>query len=201
MGSFTESEIIQGILKSDKDVLRWIYQNYYRPIKKFVNDNNGNDSDAEDVFQDSLMVIFTKIQNNELELSASFSTYLYSVARYKWFNELRRKRSKELKIDDSGDIGDNSTDFYECCLTVERENLFRKHFDTLASACKQLLQLVFKGFTITEITAEMRYASDQHTKNRRLKCKTILYNKIENDPKYKELKNEQYREGYQIPRW
>jgi RNA polymerase sigma factor (sigma-70 family) len=201
MRNYSDAEILKGILEEDTRILTWIYQTSFKSILKFIKDQYGDEEDAEDVFQDAMMVIFKKVQNDELVLSSSFSTYLFSVAKYIWYNEIRRKITKgtvRKEVDEYEDIYDDIADIH---IKVERDKLVRKHFETLPSYCKKLLTFVFQEFSISEITKEMNYSSEQHTKNRRLKCKTILYNKIKNDPKFKELKGEQHRESNKVPRW
>jgi RNA polymerase sigma factor (sigma-70 family) len=201
MRNYSDSDILEGIIRGDTDVIDYIYQSSYRSVRKYVKDNNGDEQDAEDMFQEALMIIYKKIQNNNFELSASFSTYLFSVAKYIWFNELRRRKTRGTIRKEPDEFEDLYKDLGDVYIEVERNKLFEKHFATLPDHCKKLLRCVFEGLSLEEITKEMNYTSQQHTKNRRLKCKIVLYKKITNDPKFKELKNEQHRDNNQIPRW
>jgi RNA polymerase sigma factor (sigma-70 family) len=201
MRNYSDSEILKGILEGSSDVLSWIYHTNFRSVRKYIKDNNGNDDDADDVFQEAIMIVYRKIQNSDLVLSASFSTYLFSVAKYIWFNELRRKKITGVVTNEPDEFYGFYDDIADIQIKVERDKLMRKHFNSLPSLCKKLLTYVFEGLALSEITKKLNYNSEQYTKNRRFKCKTILYKKITNDPKFKELKNEQYREDNNVPRW
>ena len=64
MTKFNAEEIIKGIRQHDKLVLQYVYITFYQFIKFFVNRNSGNDDDAEDVYQDAIIIIYKKDRGN-----------------------------------------------------------------------------------------------------------------------------------------
>ena len=64
---------------------------YFPVIKKLVLKNNGSTADAEDVFQDALIILIKKVQANNFVLTSSLNTYLYSICRFVWNDELKKK--------------------------------------------------------------------------------------------------------------
>ena len=95
----TDEQIIQ-LLKSGKQTaaLKMLYS-YYPAIRQMILQNNGNKHDAEDIFQESLIIFCRKIKEENFTLTASLKTFLYSISRLQWLNELR-KRKKELLKDE-----------------------------------------------------------------------------------------------------
>ncbi|NBC83012.1 MAG: sigma-70 family RNA polymerase sigma factor [Bacteroidetes bacterium] len=202
MNSYSDNEIIEGIVNQSSQVLSYIYKVNFRPIRHLVIANNGNESDAKDVFQEALIVIFDKVRNDNLELNCSFGTYIYSVSRNIWLKELsKKKRTHELNLTPEYEYIDIDADIDELYEKNERLKLFRYYFNQLTEDCRKVLTMFLKKYTVSEITGAMNYSSDQHTKNRRYRCKKTLIANIRKSPQYNELKNEYARDDREIPRW
>jgi RNA polymerase sigma factor (sigma-70 family) len=175
---YSDAELLNGLVTRDEKVLRDYYVLYYQSVRRFVLANNGNEEDARDLFQDTLVVLYQKVRREQFKLTCSLGTYLFSVSRYLWLKELGRKKrvvpdSVELEefIDVDSDIG-HISDYNE------RLIVYRSHFDKLTADCKKVLWLFMEGHSITEITHLMGYSSEQHTRNRRYRCKSSLIKSI-----------------------
>jgi len=201
MNNSSTEKIVQGIKEQNEKIFLLIYQKYFPHTRSLVKLNKGCDSDAEDIFQEALIIVYTKIKNGDLKLKCSFSTYLYSVSRFLWLKELEKRKRRNVTSYQEMPYIELDNDIIERCVENERRKLYLKHFYQLSEACQRLLTLFIQGISIKEITAIMGYSTDQHTKNRRYRCKKSLIDKIRNDPDYRELKNEKYKENSKIPRW
>lgn len=87
---------------TDQDIVNLIRNNKYSPVmknlyaylpvvKKFVLKNNGTRQEAEDIFQEGLVIFCNKINKTDFLLTCSINTYLYSVCKLLWLDELKRK--------------------------------------------------------------------------------------------------------------
>ena len=92
MRHYSEKDILDGIFDGDKDVLRYVYDEYYPTIQVLIFRNSGKDEDAEDIFQDTLMIIYQKVRKNDLKLECSFKTYFYSISRNLWLQKLEKNK-------------------------------------------------------------------------------------------------------------
>ena len=98
MKRLSDEEIITGLRKRDNRVLQYIYKNTFNPVKQLVLSNTGSESDAEDIFQETLIIIFKKLKEEQsFELTSAFSTYIYSISRLLWLKHLRN--IKKIEID------------------------------------------------------------------------------------------------------
>jgi len=88
---YTDDAIIDGLKKRDNGIIRYIYKEYYPTIKFLITTNSGTETDAEDVFQDALVVLYRKIAKGNLVLTSSFKTFLYSICRNLWLQRLDRR--------------------------------------------------------------------------------------------------------------
>jgi RNA polymerase sigma factor (sigma-70 family) len=198
---YTDQDIIQGILQQNKDVLLFIYKHNFLTIKYYIEKNNGSEKDAEDIFQDTLIVLFNKVRNNDLELTSSFDTYLFTIAKFQWLKVLRHNKTHNVDLKECDQFITENPEIIEDLILAERKKLVIQHFNEISEECKKIFRHLINGWTLDEITKLMGYNSVQHTKNRRLKCKKFLITRIMNNPRFKELTNEKIGKNYQIPRW
>ena len=198
---YTEQELLEGIVAQKNDILESIYDVNYKTIRRLVLLNNGKEEDAKDIFQETLVIIYRKLQKDELSLNCSLKTYIYSVARLLWLKELENKRNRNVNLAECDQYVDIEDNVYQLVEVNERLKLYHEQFEQLSNDCKKILKLFLNNISIAEITKIMGYSSVQHTKNRRYRCKKSLIERIRNNPKYEELKNENNNDDREIPRW
>lgn len=186
MKKYSNDELIRGIQEHDEAVLRHVYQENYKKIQQLVYKNNGNTDDAADVFQEALIIVYNKARDHKLILTATFETYFYAVAKLVWKAEYRKKKGIVL-TDDFYDGTITEEEVQHNIMQDEKFKLVWSHFEKLTSDCQKVIRLFLDGCSITEVTEKMDYSSEQHTKNRKYRCKEALIKNIIKDPKYREL--------------
>jgi RNA polymerase sigma factor (sigma-70 family) len=184
---FSVENILVGIKDRDTKVLDFVYRSYFDQIKTFIIQNQGNIEDAQDIYQDAILVIYQKLQDDALYLSCSFSTYLHSVCRLLWLKQLnKRKKAAELNIpDDDFVILDDSLLEYQD--TNERYKLYLEQFKRLSFSCQKVLELFLAGIPLREIARILGFRSEIYAKKRKHQCKEKLISNIKNDPRFHEL--------------
>jgi len=186
---YSDQELLDGIINGDPQVLNLIYTENFPSIRHYVLLNSGNEDDAKDIFQESLILIYNKIKSPDFILSSSLGTYLYSICRFIWLKELSsRKKYVIIENEDLSIISDEK-EIIEILERNERLSLYREKYEELSDDCKRVLKMFLNNIPIKEITQAMGYRSNQHTKNRRFRCKKSLIIKIQECDKFKELGN------------
>lgn len=177
---------IDGIKSGDSKVIRSIYENYHKAIVHLVETHQGTKEDADDVFQEGLVMMYQKVQESDFQLTSSFLTYFYAVCRNIWSNKLRKKPKKEVTLDDKMllMLEDDPNPVYE---QRERYFLYRKMFLQLGEDCQQLLDLFLQKVSMEKIMLQMGYGSVSYTKKRKFLCKEKLVQLIQQDPDFREL--------------
>ncbi len=190
---YTDNELLDGIKLKNTIILQFIMKDNFLSIKQMVLLNGGSESDADDILQESLIVLYRKIREDNFILTCSLKTYLYSVARLKWLKELKRKQRVEMLTDEEEYMIDETDSIEDEIENEERQRIYREKYEELGEDCKKVLKLSVTGTSIAEITEIMGYSSEQHTRNRRFKCKETLIQKIRNTKLFNELGNENNR--------
>lgn len=72
--------------------------------------HSGTETDAEDLFQDGLDMMWRKVNDETFQLTSGFGTYFYAVCHNLWMKKLRRRKNWE-NIVLSGRISDSQQNY------------------------------------------------------------------------------------------
>ena len=180
---------LKAILEGDEKGIRKMYQDLMPLIVSIILKNNGTTNDAQDVFQDAIIIIYQKAQNGNMEAIGSFKGYFTGICKYVWMNKLRRKHRQDVSIDTDHfhSLRDPASDMDQLLHQREMKKLFREKFDLLEGWQQQLLELSFAGKSHKEIAIIMGFSSEGYTKKKKFLAKKRLIELIQTDPRYNEL--------------
>ncbi|HEY0029439.1 MAG TPA: sigma-70 family RNA polymerase sigma factor [Bacteroidia bacterium] len=165
-----EDQKIIELIKSQKHakVFTTLY-NYFPVVKKMVLANGGRSEDAEDLYQDALIVFYKKAGSADFTLTSTINTYLYSICRFMWKDQLKKQNKQSFT-----DIEKEAVDEIEFIAAIETEDqlkLAEKVISELGGRCKELLILFyFHSIKLKDIAAKMGYNSENTAKNQKYKC-------------------------------
>lgn len=183
----TENDYIQAILTNDPKGLRELYRTFLPRISRFIQLNGGSTDDAQDIFQDALVVIYKKSKSPDFILSSKFYTLLYGVCRNLWGNQLQKKSRTEVSLTDDHKF-QLTTDISKELEAAEEQRLFWDAFKKLGKDCQQLLKLFFAKEKMDIITQKLNLSSVGYAKKKKFKCKEKLVALIKADRRFPELR-------------
>lgn len=129
-------------------------------INQHVSKNSGSKEDAEDLFQDALVILYKKVKDPEFKLSSSLSTFLFGIAKNLWYQELKR-RNKVLEPEIFEE------DFSESDLYKQAEEAFK----LLGDKCREILILFYyAGKSMSEIAKIMSFSNERVAKTQKYRC-------------------------------
>jgi RNA polymerase sigma factor (sigma-70 family) len=166
-------EQIIALIRTNKNdnALRTLYS-YFPMILKMIRRHGGTSQDAEDVFQEALIILIRRIRETDFTLTAKASTYLFSVSRFLWKDELKKRMLLIPPDLDSSLL--SSAQEYELEQAIESENssrLAEKALNALQDRCRELLILFYEQQRkLKDIAAKMGYSSEHTAKNQKYKC-------------------------------
>jgi RNA polymerase sigma factor (sigma-70 family) len=183
MGLFrkiSDAKIVEGIRLQDDVILNWLYDNYFAAVKNHVLRNSGSVEDVSDVFQDSIIVLYKQITEENLNLTTDLKGYFFGIARNIWSAQLRKnQKNTELDID----IADDDPEEYADPLL---ERVVSRAFQKLKPDQQQILSLFSDGYSYEEIAAKMDLKSELYARRKKYLCKEALLGLVKEDPEYQE---------------
>jgi RNA polymerase sigma factor (sigma-70 family) len=187
----TDPELVQ-LIQQNQDYLGEVYKRCKSYCIQFMRKmTNGSKSDYEldDVFHDSILVLYEKIVSDNFELTASLQTYLNSVCRFQLLNKIGKEK---LHSDYDEHIGkDDDEDHpmsYRLSITdslEEIEDPKESQFTAIERAliimketgghCYELLTLFwYHKKSMNDLTAIFGYTNEVNTRNQKSKCQKRL---------------------------
>lgn len=162
---------LRSVETTDK-AIKAIYRTYFESLGWYVMNNSGNREDAEDVFQEVVINFIDLVQKNKFRGESSVKTFLFSLNRHIWLNELK-KRGRALKREEKYQSGQEAEEKDIAGLITDREE--RKQImllvDQLGETCKKiLLSFYFDNLSMKEILDTMHYENEQVVRNKKYKC-------------------------------
>jgi RNA polymerase sigma factor (sigma-70 family) len=163
-------EIKEALKTEDNLVIGELYKNNFKKISKFVLSNSGSIADAEDLFQDTMIVLIEKIRHEQFQLTASIDTYMYSISKNLWLKKLRyRKIQMSLKNSRTIDPHNSVINIIENDKTyLER---LKGYLQKITDHCYGLIKDFFlKENDIEYIQEKYGYTTRHNAINQKHKC-------------------------------
>jgi len=170
--NFTDNDFIEGLRIGDESVLKALYKKYYNLVLKLVVSNNGSSEAAQDVYQETIIILYEKCKDPEFKLNCQLQTYIYSVARNIWLKQLK-------KHGNVGELKDYHQDVYEeASLDIKghlkkEESIDKvyKSLEELGEPCATLIKdFYIKKMNMDEISEKFGYTNSDTAKNQKYKC-------------------------------
>lgn len=161
----SDATLLEGLRAQSEKAIYDVYSLYYPSVEKHIVLNSGTTQDAEDVFQDTVMVLLSYVGKPDFKLTCSMKTLLFAIARRIWLKQLRYKTRREALTELEIQQEDFITDWEE----VERS---QKKYDSLPAVlsrisvhCSGLLKQLFLTGKIPD-----HYKNDHSMRNQKYKC-------------------------------
>lgn len=177
----SDINIIDGVRNQDDKILNWLYDNYFQSVKNHVLGNSGSNDDVSDVFQDSIIVLYNQITEDNLHLTTDLRGYFFGIARNVWSAQLRKKQKTiELEIDVPDE--DEPEEQFDPIL----ERVITRVFKKLKPDQQMVLNLFSEGHSYEEIAAMMDLKNEVYARRKKYLCKEALLELVRKDPEYQE---------------
>lgn len=152
-------------------------------IRLMITQMGGTVEDAKDVFQDGLIIMLEKIDNNELVLRCKFKTFLYSICENLWKAVLMKRKASENYIHRRIDT-DSEKDFTEVYDNELYQNIFEDVYETLDPVSRQILKLYWQDYSPKEIAVKLGYTYG-YVRKKKCESQGELIKKLLKHPQYK----------------
>ncbi len=185
-----DQRYIDALVNNDTIVLHELYQKYSGKIKWLVLKNSGTASDAADIFQEALLSIYNKAKTQAFILTCPLDAFLYLVCKNKWMNELSKRKSPRVTIDDVAvyNLGEDPIkQVEELILNEQRNDLLNKKIAELGENCRQLLRLSWTGKPMEEV-ANILNVSYGYVRKKKCECMAKLTAMIKQSDQFNSLK-------------
>ncbi|MEI8279379.1 MAG: sigma-70 family RNA polymerase sigma factor [Bacteroidota bacterium] len=176
----TEQQILSELAAGKRAATESVYKQHHNIVVHWINNHGGTVADAEDIFQEAMVVLFEKAQSEDFRLTCRIGTYLFAVSKHLWYKKIQQLQKQPSSLPESGESDDPAELAYEDDITSHHER--EAHYEQLYAAmeqlgepCRSLLQAYYhKDKSMQEIAADFGYTNPDNAKTQKYKCLTRL---------------------------
>ena len=132
----TDEMLIKGLLSKQNEWVRLLYDKARPIIIRYALNNDSSVDEAEDLVQNTVIIVYEQILLGKLVLTSSITTYIYGIAKNLWLKELRKKRNLVLRPPNESDFESENQDD----LTENRLIQLQKAIEELDAKCQEILK-------------------------------------------------------------
>ena len=187
--SASDQEVVEAI-RRERDVdatIRYLYDAHFETLSNFIRSNSGREEDAEDFFQEALVVFIRVVKQGKFRGDSSVKTFLYAIMRNLWLNELKRRNKALVRETTYYEQSEQETGrASELVQENETTNQVLAFFERLGSNCKKILMMYYyQEMSMKDIAQAMNYDSEQVARNTKYKCSKKLTALLDSNPTLK----------------
>lgn len=91
---------LTGLHRNDPVTIRALYTKHFPAVRQYVVQNSGTASDAQDVFQEAVTVLWLSVKEGRFHTGTESDPggFLFRVAKNKWLDVVRSAAHKHMKV-------------------------------------------------------------------------------------------------------
>lgn len=171
-----DQQYIEALRQNNPQGIRKIYEQYAGQAIRWISNNNGTSADAQDIFQEALIILFEKARDPEFVLTCPLGALLHLIYSRKWIDRIRAtkheagvRKSEELRY--TMETGDDALVLAEEAMAqAADQDRLAKAFDQLSDLCRQMLSLLTGGLGARETAEQLQMNSVDTLYRRKNAC-------------------------------
>jgi len=170
----------------DNKAFRILYKNILPKVKAYIITNNGSEQDAEDIFQEAIIILVRKIREKKFRKGEKIEPYIFTISKYLWIDKVRAN-TVHAKYQNYAERNKEISDaVHEQIELKERRNDIDTILAQLGTKCYDLFKQLLTGNTdYKEIAELIKVGSKDVVKTYKNRCKKKLIELLNNNASYK----------------
>lgn len=188
---YNDNQILIGLKAGNYTVFDFLYSKYRDKVIEYVVKNNGSETEAEDVLQDSIVNVYKRLKISDIIIDKNFDVYFTTVYRNNWRTIAKIKNKRTFTDEFPEDLIFEEIDFYKEYQYAQFHRLTAIKFKELKSDCQKIIEQYYTHKkSLNEIAYLMEYENVQSVRNKKHRCLEYLRELIKNHTNYKNLSYE-----------
>lgn len=180
---YTDIQIVENIKNGNGNhVLEYVYFKHEKETIRWIKKNKGRREEAQDIFQESLLVFYQYVIENKYDKEIPIGAFLFNVSKNKWVNRVK-KINKEIHFEkiEYETISEENTSY------SDKSKLTKEVLGQIGETCKELLTYsILYDLSMEDISLRMGFSSADVAKTKNYKCKKRLEQFLNDNPAIKQ---------------
>ena len=177
---YTEQVLLTGLSEGKREATEQIYNQHYPIVTKWIMNNGGSGDDASDIYQEAMVILYEKAQDESFRLSCKIGTYLFAVGKHLWYKKVNKRQQMPGLLPEDAGFNEKADWAYEDDIKahVERENYYTQlnaALEQIGEPCRSLLKAFYHDDkSMQQIAEGFGYTNPDNAKTQKYKCLTRL---------------------------
>ncbi|RYE23586.1 MAG: sigma-70 family RNA polymerase sigma factor [Sphingobacteriales bacterium] len=171
-----DQDLLGELALGNRSATEKIYVDNYPIITNWIKTNGGTEADAADIYQEAMIVLYEKSQNEEFRLACKIGTYLFAISKNLWYKKIQKLQRQPGFLPENAGADENADWAYEDDVKAHQER--ELHYEQMGSAldqlgepCRSLLKAFYlQDKNMQEIAADFGYTNPDNAKTQKYKC-------------------------------
>jgi RNA polymerase sigma factor (sigma-70 family) len=181
---FIENNTVIALLRQgDNKVFEHFYKEYYRTVATLVLQNSGNEEDAKELFQDTMIAIFKKVRDTpDFSLNVKWTTFIYAVARNLWLKKLNQRKKNPIVLVEDTSFFEQAIDNQD--IETKETEYEQKHYAikdilrNMKKECREIIEAAFYKKLSGAAIAQLLGYTEDFVKVKKFRCMKELKEKV-----------------------
>ena len=168
-----DRELLLGLARNDDKALATIYTENFPSVLRMVLQYKGSEDDAKDLFQEAMIILYEKVQQEEFDLYSKLKTFLYAICRHLWLKKQQNGNWQLALPDELAEIlpGENLNITQEHQQKDLQFTIMEQAMQNMGEPCKTILEDYYvRKMSMQEIAEKFGYTNSENAKNQKYKC-------------------------------
>ncbi|MCO6491726.1 MAG: sigma-70 family RNA polymerase sigma factor [Phaeodactylibacter sp.] len=191
---FTQA-VASGNEKAKNAALKWFCRKsgIRGMATQFLARQGASATDADEIFQEALIVLFNNIQKGQFRGESSISTYFISICKRLYWKSRKKNDYLGLSVEDGllpdEEIPSREEVIMKQEIRKEISSLVGQLIGKLGGKCRVALELYMLSYPMERIAQDLNYANTQSAKDRVRRCREQLRGLVLENPRAMQIVN------------
>jgi RNA polymerase sigma factor (sigma-70 family) len=170
MQTIPDNTLLDNLKNEDNTSFEVLYTFYFPSVAAYITQNAGSIQDAEDIFQEAIIVLLQKVRQPDFLLTSSLKTYLFAIAKNLWLKRLRD--NKRIPVENFEKYQQGSERFaFELQTEPTKEQRLTSWLTKITEHCQRILRAVFfYKESMGSLMQKMGWKNKHTAANQQYKC-------------------------------
>lgn len=180
-----QETLLQALIAGDNIAFETLRKDTFHSISKIIEADSGIIQNAEDLYNDGIIILLEKIRKPDFVLKGAIGGMLYSICK------LQYKNIQKKEINGRKYISDYSEELHVDRVDekLDRElfrSIFRSSIKKLKDDCQKILNKLFAEISFENIAKELGF-SEKYTRKRKWYCQKALSQEIAKNQEFRRI--------------
>jgi RNA polymerase sigma factor (sigma-70 family) len=168
MAELTDDLLISKLKAEGSAAYELLYKFHFPSIVNFIRKNSGTAQDAEDIFQETIIILLGKVRQPEFVLTSSLKTFLFAIAKNLWLKKLQANKNQNINLEKMMAEGQEPEGEKAELANEERLTTWLQR---ITIHCQRILQAIFfLNEPMDSLMQKMGWKNKHTAANQKYKC-------------------------------